>query len=71
VNSSFLYPTDVVPILNKNIYIALQYKSQFAIRIATLGIATSSGFSIHTDASLAMGMNGAISAIHTNELLLI
>jgi len=55
-----------VPILNKNIYIALQYKSQFAIRIAT-----SSGFSIHTDASLAMGMNGAISAIHTNELLLI
>jgi hypothetical protein len=42
VNSSFLYPTNVVPILNKNKYIALQYKSQFAI-----GIGTSKDFSIH------------------------
>jgi hypothetical protein len=60
-----------VPILNKNIFIALQYKSQFTIGITAQGINTSRAFSIRADASLAMGMNGAISAIHTNELLLI
>jgi hypothetical protein len=52
VNSSFLYPTNVVPILNKNIYIALQYKSQFANGIAAHGIGASRGFSIHPEAAL-------------------
>ena len=71
MNSSFLYPTNVVPMLNKNKFIALQYKSKLAIGIATHGIGASRAFSIQTDASLAMGMNGASSAIHANELLLI
>ena len=71
MNSSFLYPTNVVPMLNKNIFIALQYKSKLAIGIATHRIGASRAFSIQTDASLAMGMNGSSSAIHANELLLI
>ena len=71
MNSSFLYPTNVVPMLNKNKFIALQYKSKLAIGIATHGIGASRAFSIQTDASLGMGMNDASSAIHANELLLI
>jgi len=41
-----------VPILNKNIYIALQYKSQFANGIAAHGNGASRGFSIHPEAGL-------------------
>jgi hypothetical protein len=41
-----------VPILNKNIYIALQYKSQFANGIAVHGIGASRDFSIHPEAAL-------------------
>ena len=47
MNSSFLYPTNVVPMLNKNKFIALQYKSKLAIGIATHGIGASRAFSIH------------------------
>jgi hypothetical protein len=46
MNSSFLYPTNVVPMLNKNKFIALQYKSKLAIGIATHGIGASRAFSI-------------------------
>ena len=57
--------------LNKNKFIALQYKSKLAIGIATHGIGASRAFRIQTDESLAMGMNGAIYSIHDNEQLVI
>ncbi len=58
MNSSFLYPTNVVPILNKNKYIALQYKSQFANAITAHGIGATRGLSIHPEAVLCKHSNG-------------
>jgi hypothetical protein len=58
-----------VPILNKNIFIAMQYKSGFQTGIAIKGIETSRALSIRPEesayVSLAMGMNGVTSAVVT------